>query len=475
MQPDAQAIGLHPPPPIAGMPRDHKGAVPLTGFQRDWVLDTARYKLAVKSRRIGFTFGTTLEIALDCVERRTKWLIISRTQDTAKEAIREVRNHLGVMALVAEHEAQILEVQTDLWFRDMRVTMFVIQMPNGSTIQALTAHPDAARGFGGNVFLDEFGFHAESHELWKGASAAIFRGDRLIVVSTPHYEQGYYFELARKAGMTMGHPPAERKQGIWSCHWVDVHLAAPQLRTIGVPVDLDELRELAGDEEGWLQEYCCAFLSSSEQWIPMELIAAARSRLATREWDPHCQVEGKLYAGIDIGRRKDRTVIWIDELIGDVAFCRGVITLEKTPFAIQERIAADVIAHPKMRRCRIDETGIGMQMAENLARKFGSRVEPVTFNLHTKEDMAVTVRRRFEEKLDKIPEDAPAVERAIAAIKREPTSSGKLRFDAARSEAGHADEFWAKALADTAQSSLTCAAPDVWIGEEMASASMGGY
>jgi hypothetical protein len=38
----------------------------------------------------------------------------------------------------------------------------------------------------------------------------------------------------------------------------------------------------------------------------------------------------------------------------------------------------------------------------------------------------------------------------MAAVKREVTSSGNLRFDAKRTEASHADIYWAKALADTA-------------------------
>ncbi|MBZ5545443.1 MAG: hypothetical protein LAO07_17485 [Acidobacteriia bacterium] len=46
--------------------------------------------------------------------------------------------------------------------------------------------------------------------------------------------------------------------------------------------------------------------------------------------------------------------------------------------------------------------------------------------------------------------DTPEVRRAFSAIKRLVTATGALRFDAARSDAGHADAFWAKALADYA-------------------------
>ena len=453
-----------------------KPIIPLAGFQRDWVNDKSRFKIAVKARRIGFTFGSTLELALDLVKQRDRWLIVSRTQDTARKAMSEIRNHLTAMQLVAQSAFQIEEHETDLWFHDVRVTRFRAELPNGSECLALTAHPDAARGFGGNVFLDEHAFHENSKELWKGVYAATLRGHRIVIVSTPNYQKGNYYELARKCGLTMGHEPSKRQSGIWSCHWVDIYKATPQLGAIGVPIDIEELRQLAGDDEAFQQEFCCQFLSSSEMWISLELIAAARSAMATAEWNPHLPVEGDLYAGMDIGRRKDRTVIWVDKVISDVAVACGVIRLEKTPFESQYQVLKTVLDHPKLRRCAIDETGIGMMLAERAQREYGAKVEPVMFTLQSKQEMSVRVRHRFEEKLDKIPENTPWIERSIAAVKREATASGALRFDAARTAEGHADEYWAKALADAAQETQSeVGLPDfVSSGVPRAHASLGG-
>ncbi len=63
-----------------------------------------------------------------------------------------------------------------------------------------------------------------------------------------------------------------------------------------------------------------------------------------------------------------------------------------------------------------------------------------------KEDMAVRTRRHFEQTTIRTPEDRN-LRSAIHAIRRIPTAAGHFRFDAERSEAGHADEFWALALA----------------------------
>ena len=513
--------------------------VPLCPYQERWLADQSRFKIAVKARRIGFTFATTLEIALDLIARRTRWLIISRTQDTAKEALKEIKNHFAAIRVATAAAAGISERPTELFLDGIRVHQYVIELPNGSEVTAMTAHPDAARGFGGNVFLDEHAFHRDSHELWKGAAASVLRGHRLIVVSTPHYQTGNYYRLARQADLVSGHEPGYREQVIgnrkqepgyreqvignrkqeegyreqvignsnqatpspsspppipyhlspttclsppptipynlspitclWSAHWVDVHIAAPQLAKIGVPIDLNELRELAGDDETWNQEFCCQFLSAAEMWIPLELIAAARSPQATVEWNPS-QSEPRpsgsgpqsvpqpshtplLYIGADIGRKHDRTAIWIDERIADISICRGLILLDRTPFEQQFHILSDLLANNNVRRACIDQTGIGMALVERLQNKFGLKVEGVTFTGPLKEEMSIRVRRRMEERLDKIPDNAPEIERDLAAVKRQITTSGNLRFDADRTDAGHADIYWAKALADMAADS----------------------
>jgi len=477
--------------------------VPLTRFQRDWIEDLSPCKIASKARRTGFTFGSTLEVALDCVDRRTKWLIVSRTQDTAKEAVGECGNHLEAMELVAQGSLELREEDTDLvhpiaqellelretrgltaqendrldFWAQIKTKQFVIELPNRSSIQALTAHPDAARGFGGNVLLDEHGFHDKSKELWKGVYPAIMRGHKVRVVSTPNYQQGNYYDIAKKCGLTEGDAARRFQAGIWSCHRIDIHTAVPELDEIGVYVDVEMMRELAGDEDAWLQEFCCQFLSSAEMWIDIELIAAARSALATLEWDPERRYDGELYVGFDIGRRKDRSIIWIDEIFAGVAICRGVITMERMPFSEQRSTLWAVLDHPKVRRCCIDETGIGMQLAEESHQKYGYKVEPVTFNLATKQDMMVRTKGRFEEKISKIPENAPAVEAALRGIKRVATAGGAFRFDAERTDAGHCDEAWSKALADLAADSGSGVGPPdcVFADDQMAYTQAGAY
>lgn len=155
-----------------------------------------------------------------------------------------------------------------------------------------------------------------------------------------------------------------------------------------------------------------------------------------------------MYVGIDIGRRKDLTVIWCLEQFEKSKYTRKVKVLEKTPFHIQYEILSAILKHPKLRRCCIDSTGIGMQLAETAQKDFGKyRVEAVMFTNKSKEEMAYNLRTNFEDKSIFIPSDHD-IREDLHSIRRVSTKAGNIRFDADSSEvSGHADRFWALALA----------------------------
>ncbi|MGI0014235.1 MAG: hypothetical protein ACREBU_12460, partial [Nitrososphaera sp.] len=101
----------------------------------------------------------------------------------------------------------------------------------------------------------------------------------------------------------------------------------------------------------------------------------------------------------------------------------------------------------RIQRCALDASGLGAMLAEELAAKWGARVEPVVFTAAIKEALAVRVKRLLEERRLKIPYD-PAIRAALGSVKRYVTAAGNVRFDAERTDlSGHADHFWALALA----------------------------
>jgi phage FluMu gp28-like protein len=486
----------------------------LLPYQKRWVEDRSPLKLVVKARQIGYSFSATLQALLRCLERKTTWIFLSKGERQSKLLMEKVQEHIQSCGIVA----QAFE---STFFEGASQKQLEVRLPNGSVIYGLPSNPDTARGYSGNVTLDEFAFHADAAKIYSALFPTITRGYSLEVISTPNGQQGKFYELAKAAGLTefaIGDlrlvnekSPITNYQSSmvqWSGHWCDVYEAVRQ----GLKINIELLRSGCDDESTFQQEFCCQFVSTAENFFPPELLAACLSAEARTDTPAHHLAsargidqsgsggrrldgtvgepattgqglnqivfsgsDSEFFMGIDIGRQHDRTVFWLDELIAAggggegagavpapseerLAIARMVRTLDRAPFAGQLECARELLrlerqdGQPLVRRAAIDATGIGAMLAETLADEFGPRVEPVTFTAAVKENLAYRTRRRMEKQLSLLP-DTREVRRAFSAVKKIVTPSGNLRFDAVRTAAGHADEFWAKALADLAAES----------------------
>lgn len=179
-----------------------------------------------------------------------------------------------------------------------------------------------------------------------------------------------------------------------------------------------------------------------------ELILACESNesLWKATFDPSRQLpRPELYVGVDIGRTRDRTVIWTWERVGDVAWTRDLCVLQNTPFAVQRgeierRLTSDVIS------LRIDMGGIGYQLAEELTIRYPTIVEGVTLNQARQGQLAQRFRIGFESRGVRILSD-PDLRADLQQVEQVTTSrEGVPVVVTHRDETGHADRFWAGAL-----------------------------
>jgi len=439
----------------------------LRPYQRRWVDDRSRFKGAVKSARIGYSFGTAVEAVLDCLERRTTWTVLSASKPQSVEFVQE---HVGHIKEAMQFAAELYEEPFADELGKTDVMQQVVKFPNGSRIIALPANPRTARGYPGNAILDEYAHSEDSYSIWAAITRQLALGHKLRVLSTPNGEQGKFFDLAKDVGLTDGVAPAKnpKSDGAWSWHWVDAHLAI----TEGCPINLDEMRQLyRNDQDTFNQEFFCVFLQAIGAWLSLELIARAESDEATLDWPAGYKTANPLYAGIDVARDGDRTVLWLDERFGETSITRLVLRLFNMPFFAkggnpgQADLLEPWIALSS--RVAIDSTGMGLGLYEYLDVEFPGKVMGVNFGGSTvdhvkiKTDMAMRMKTRYEKGLNRIPRD-PEIRQAMQAIKREATGTG-VKFDAPRIEVdsaisggkrkkvySHADEFWAKALCDLA-------------------------
>ena len=425
-------------------------ALPLYPYQKRWVLDASRFKIAVKSTQIGFSFAAALEAVLDCLQKRTLWIVLSRGDRQSLEFMQKVQQHAKALQIAAS-------VLGTSFFDRTTIRKREVKFSNGSRIIALPANPATARGYTGNIILDEFAFQQQDRAIWAAAFGRISRGNlKLRVISTPNGRRGKFFELAQEAGLADGPPGSpptpdpgrdrktspEQGASLLSGHWCDVHQAVRQ----GCPIDTQVLRQAAGDEKTWQQEYECVFHSDRDHYFPIDLIVECEHPEATAAlpsgWQPAPGRE--CYFGYDVGRLRDLAVVALVEKVGDVFWTRALLEMPKTKFSAQEKALGGLA--PFCRRGAVDATGLGMEMAERLAQQFPGRVEPVSFTAAVKHDMAIRMKRHFEERTLRIPGNR-SLRLDLSAVKRIVTSAGNIRFDAERTADGHADRFWALALA----------------------------
>jgi phage FluMu gp28-like protein len=413
---------------------------------------------------------------------RNLWVFLSRSERQSLELAEKAKLWIDGLAGVA---AEYFPNQP---FGETSILQHEIRFPNGSRIIALPANPDTARGYTGNAVLDEFAFHKDSDAIFMAVFRQTTLGYKLRVLSTPNGQQGKFFDLARGLGLDAGIRP--RKQPVrsqeseatsqkvegqkpearsqksgeaptdsrlltsvsssWSGHWCDIFLAVEE----GLPIDPQTIRA-ACDEDTWLQEYCCQFISQFAEWISAELFQQCVSSDASFVLGSSSFANDKgqgtrnaLYGGWDIARKRDLSVIWLSELVGDVSWTRGVIEFKGMNTVDQTREARSVL--PLVRRLNIDQSGMGLAIFEQLQREFPGKVEGVQFTAPIKEQLAVLAKRRMEETKVRIP-DSDSIRHSFRSVKKTVNAIGQARFDAEHdTKHGHGDHFWAFALAEAA-------------------------
>lgn len=423
----------------------------LLQYQKDWINDKSPLKIWLKARQIGFSFAATLDLTIDCVAHKTLWLCLSSSQRQSLELAQKAKDHIDAFSVI-ERGARGVTLETEVWgyVDDIEITQSNITFPNKSRIMFLPAKPETVRGFSGNVMADEFAFHQDAKKIYASVYPSTTRGYRICVGSTPFGESGMFYELYAK-------------QSEYSKHSTTIYQAVEDglARSIGVSdaAFIQRLRGGCPDDDIWEQEYCCKFLSDASSLITWDMIVLAeRADPKPVVWlndldevvvDPDYKPLGRIFLGTDVARRKDLFVVAVLEQLAGRCVLRGVLRLRGKQFRVMKAVLRALLRNEtlQVRRCCQDASGLGMQMAEELVTEFGtSRVEGIEFTMPIKEDLAVRARRTFEEERIDIPVDRN-LRSAIHAVRRIPTASGHFRFDAERTEAGHADEFWAVALA----------------------------
>lgn len=415
-------------------------------YQARWIADKSRLKLMEKGRQIGLSWSTAYAtVSRTAVEtaRRDQW-ISSRDEMQARLFIEDCKLFTGILDLAAQDMGeQVIDAEK-------KQTAQVLKFLSGRSIYSMSSNADAQAGKRGGRVLDEFALHPDPRKLWSIAYPGLTWGGQMEVISTHRGTHNFFNELVREI------KEKDNPKKI-SLHTVTLEDALNDgflwklQRSLPADAEQQEMTEAeyfdfvksgAADEESFLQEYMCQPADDDAAFLEYDLIASCEYA-AQVDWQ---RIEGRqLYAGIDIGRKHDLTVLWIVERLGDVLYTRHVECLKNMSKPDQEKVLWQWMQRC-VRTC-IDATGLGIGWTDDAQAQFGEyAVEGITFTPKVKEALAYPVRSKMEERALRIPYEKH-IRADLRSITKQVTAAGNIRFTAERTPDGHADRFWALALA----------------------------
>lgn len=378
-------------------------------YQKSFLNDNSQFRIVLKSRQIGFSYVSSLDALLGAVAGR---------------------NQLFLSA--SEEQARILMNYLQIWAERLQVTFnkdsdFEKSLDNGAVIRVMAHNFRTVQGFTGDIWMDEFAWYPNQKRIWHAfvPSIGAVKG-RLTILSTPFEEHSLFHELFSN----------ELKYYMFSRHKVNIYKAIDD----GLEFDLETMRALF-DADTWASAYECEFVDDENALLSVELIKSCVKDYRVSNVAKNIPQ----YAGYDVGRTKDRSAhISIYDDNGIKKLC-VLDVLAKATFQNQELNLSNFLKFNPLAMLKIDRTGIGMSMAEKLRSAFPSRVSGVYFTAANKEAMALNLKKHFEDKTIAVPND-PALISDLHAVKRKAGAKSFL-YDSDRNAYGHADRFWALALA----------------------------
>lgn len=417
-------------------------------YQIQWLQDKNPIKIWEKSRRIGADYTESYQNVKECATGQVPRVYYSSTdEDAAKEYLEYCEHWAKVLNIAAKTVGEeIIDVEND-------VTAFRMEFTSGSKIYALSSNPRRFRSKGGKVVLSEFAHHDNERSMWKAVRPVITWGYPLVILSSHNGTATRFNEFVQAI---------KKGELNWSHHYTDIYQAVEQglldkiMRRPTTKKEreawIEELRTSCFDDATWAEEYCCNPVDENSAFLPYEIITPCEHDDVEKDFDT---CGGDLYLGMDIGRRRDLTVIWICEKLGPALYTREIKVMEKAPFRTQRTELFYRLKKLNVRRACIDETGIGMQLAEEAQEEFGRyRVEPITFTNPTKSELAFGLKTVVEDKNIFIP-SRREIREDLHSIRKLTTSAGNVRLDtesgkknqaSGLDKRSHGDYFWAAAL-----------------------------
>jgi len=416
--------------------------------------DKSRFKISLAARQTGKDFTSESEAAEDCQVKKTEWMIAAPSERQALDSLDQGKVWAEAFDLkVADYDEQREGGSSDTLLKSAEIIF-----SNGSKMRAVPGKPNTVRGRSANLLLTEFDFFEDPPATWRAVLPSItnpLRGGekKVRLVSTPNGSGSAMHKIWTK-------DDGEKMK--WSRHLVTIYHAV----LMGLPVDVEQLRQAFDDADGFAQEFLCQFLDGSNVLLPYDIIQMAESAEATEAWQIAEAGSNPTYCGIDFGRTNDPTVCWTLQQVGDVLWTREVLVLKNVSTPEQENILRSRIAASTV--TTFDYTGPGVGLGDYMVKAHGQfkpadhlfgKVELFTFTAQSKRLLFPALRSAFKDA-----KGACRLRIPISTTVREDLhemhqviTNGEYNYWSRRTREGHSDRCTALALAVHAAGKLNTA------------------
>ena len=416
------------------------------------------------------------------LEKNPTWLVtvLSNSRDNGAEFCLKAAESCKTAGAAFESTDE----SPDVTYENMRMEIRITRMVNGKEhvgrIKVLAANPRTARGFSGDLILDEFAFHEDSNAIWEAAEPILSSNPEFLcrIASTGNGKHNMFYRMCSGAGPSDG-AVFTSAAGFRVCRVTRTEAWKMGVKVYDAntrqPITPGEARAKALDKRAYDQNYECAFNDENMCLLTHELIQQAEREgipIDDQKWSPVSmarmyRADGELFLGGDIGRNRDISVFAVLEKSGQGKRIIAMLRLAGMRLPAQQAQLDLVCGLPKFRKACIDMTGIGLGLVEYAQDKHGdykvqgvnfSTTEPISDKIRAEgrktetarvtEIMATELLAVFEEKSITIEVELDGDARDDLRKPEKITSpGGRVSIAATRDEAGHADHFWAFALA----------------------------
>lgn len=390
----------------------------LLPYQKRWIADQAKIKIAEKSRRTGLTWAEAADAALNgsmsVAAGGCDTFYVGTTKDMAREFIEAASMWAKAYDFAAsEIGEEVLENE------DKDILVYVINFASGFKIKALSSNPSNLRGMQGNVVIDEGAFHKDLAAILKAANALTMWGSKVRIISTHNGIENLFNTLIMETR-------AGKRQS-YSIHRIDIETACNE----GLYKRICQVKKKeAWSEEGerkWLQELLsdCATEEDAREEYYCEPKSGGGAYISRGLRERACKVDGPVlrftgsaaFNAASESERNGEMQEWLDAVVlpelekldptlrhalgedfartGDLTDFAPIqvlpntrrrvpflVELKNVPFKQQEQVLYFVCDRlPRRDGIWLDARGNGQYLAEQAAYRYGQEVVQVMLSV----------------------------------------------------------------------------------------------